>query len=95
MTASVRLPGRLDSRTTGAFTASLRSHRGSDLVIDGRDCTVIGALGLQTLMVAAATWRHDRRGFVIEGLPDKSAAQIALMGIDPEALTGAPPRQAA
>ncbi len=95
MTASVRLPGRFDSRAVGAFAAALRSHRGSDLVIDGRGCTVIGALGLQTLMVAAATWRHDGRGFVIEGLPDDPATQIALMGIDPASLTGAPPGPAA
>ena len=88
MTASVRLPGKLDSRAAGDFAAELRGHRGSDLVIDGRACTLIGALGLQTLMVAEATWRHDGRRFTLEGLPEEPAAMIALMGIDPASLTG-------
>lgn len=95
MTASVRLAGKLDSRAAGDLAAALRRHRGADLVIDGRDCTVIGALGLQTLMVAAATWRHDGRSFALTGLPDDAAAQIAQMGIDPATLTGSAPGLAA
>lgn len=83
MTATVSLPGKLDSRAAGTFAAALRDLRGADLVIDGRDCTLIGALGLQTLLVADATWRHDGRTLRLDGLPDGTAEQIKLMGIDP------------
>lgn len=82
MTAVVALPVRLDTGAVGAFTAALRDHRGADLDIDGRRCAMIGALGLQTLLVAAAAWRRDGRRLRLRDLPEDTARQVALLGID-------------
>ncbi|MGI1661643.1 STAS domain-containing protein [Palleronia sp. KMU-117] len=78
------LPARLDTRAAASLTGALRAARGADLDLDGGACTMIGALGLQTLMVAAATWRHDGRAFRVHELPADTAGQIVMMGIDPD-----------
>jgi anti-anti-sigma regulatory factor len=86
MTAALDLPARLDTGAVCGFAEALRGLRGADLDIDGRACSMIGALGLQTLLVAEATWRHDGRRLCLRNLPDDTARQIALMGIDPATL---------
>lgn len=88
MTTVLPLPARLDSGAAAEFADALRGHRGADLDLDGRDCAMIGALGLQTLLVAEASWRHDGHRLRLRGLPDDTARQIALMGIDPDTLAG-------
>jgi anti-anti-sigma regulatory factor len=82
--ASLALPARLDTREAAALTEALRGARGADLDLDGGACTMIGALGLQALLVAEATWRHDGRTFRLHDLPPDTAGQIAMMGIDPD-----------
>lgn len=88
MTTVLPLPNRLDSAAVMEFAHALRGHRGADLDLDGRDCAMIGALGLQTLLVAEASWRHDGRRLRVHHLPEGTAHQIVLMGIDPATLAG-------
>jgi hypothetical protein len=74
MTEQDRLSGKLDSRAVGDFAAALRRRPSQPsrvrLLNDGRECTVIGALGQQATMVAEAAWCYDCRRFGHKGLPD-------------------------
>ncbi len=79
---TIVLDQKLDSRSAATLTTSLLDARGKDLTVDVSKTTMIGALALQTLMVAAATWERAGKAFVIDGASEDLRAQVALMGID-------------
>ena len=88
MTGPVPLPERLDTRAAADLAQALKDRMGVDVVLDASSTVMIGALGLQTLLVAAATWQHAGRSFTISNLSEEAARQVELMGVDPLDLTG-------
>ena len=90
MTAQVVLPARVDSAAAVALTEELRAASGADLVVDASATTHLGALGLQTLLVAAGAWRTSGHRFTVATLTEEVAGQLAELGLtDLSALEGA------
>lgn len=90
MTAQVVLPARVDSTAAVALAEQLRAACGADLVVDASATTHLGALGLQTLLVAAGAWRDGGLRFTVATLSAEVAGQLAEMGLtDLSVLEGA------
>jgi len=87
MTALV-LPAHLDLAAAAPLKAALLARRGGDLTLDGSSVSRLGALCLQVLLAAAATWRSDGRAFEVsspspgleEGLLRMGARDMLLGG---------------
>ncbi len=88
MTARVlKLDARLDLGAVNGLAEALRARQGGDLVLDAGDVIQIGALAVQTLRAAARSWAETGHELRLENLPDGAAADLALLGFTPEAVT--------
>lgn len=56
----------------------------ADLVIDGSDVEVLGALNAQVLVSAAKTWARDDADFKIANPSEALRCDIALLGLGPQ-----------
>ena len=86
MTARLQLSAKLDTRAATDLAEALRGHAGSDLTLDAGAVTHLGALALQTLMVAGATWAAAGQTLALEHLSDEAAGQLRLFGVTPDGL---------
>jgi chemotaxis protein CheX len=92
MTAPVVLPARLDSAAAIQLASELRGREGADVALDASGVEVVGAKAMQTLVVAAASWRAAGHRFSLTDLPEKVRGQLAMLGIsDLSLLEGAAP----
>jgi chemotaxis protein CheX len=80
--ARVALPPRVDRAAAAALAEELRAHAASDVTVDAAAVTQLGALGLQTLLVAARAWRDADRAFAVENIGPEVAGQLADLGLD-------------
>lgn len=81
MTAPVVLPARLDSAAAVGIAGILRDRLGTDVVIDASQVELLGARALQTLLIAAASWRAAGRSFAVTGLPPGVRTQLSDLGL--------------
>lgn len=93
MTARLDLNASIGSASAQRLAQELRESAGADLVVDAKALAHLGALGAQTLVVAAHTWAATGHVLTIENLPDEIRAQLADLGLDSAGpfLTGACP----
>ncbi len=87
MTTVVALDRKLDTQAVGGLCEMLKSHRGADLTLDVSATHQIGALSLQTLMVAASSYSKCGHPLLLTGMSDDLARQFELFGVDPSTLT--------
>ncbi len=81
MTGAVALPARLDSAAAVALAHSLKEHAGRDVTLDAGDVSLLGALALQTIVVAGRTWRGAGLDFSLINLSAEVERQIADLGL--------------
>lgn len=92
MTGAVALPARLDSAAAVALAHSLQGYTGKDVTLDAGAVSLLGALALQTLVVAGQTWRGAGLEFSLVNLSPQVARQIADLGLaDLSLVTGDAP----
>lgn len=87
MTARLLLPEKLDTGAVSELLSALRSRQGSDLVLDGEDLTQIGALAVQTIIVAANDWQDGGQTLSFENVSDEVEQQLQLLGTSARVLT--------
>ena len=76
----IRLPASLGTREAGDLREMLLAARGRNLELDGRDVQRVGALGLQVLLSARATWERDAHRFRLVDVSDDLARGLAILG---------------
>jgi chemotaxis protein CheX len=86
MSARLSLAPKLDLKGATALADELRDKRGSDLVLDAARTKHIGAMGVQVLLSAAATWAEDGRALSMADVSDACVDQLHLLGFSPERL---------
>jgi anti-anti-sigma regulatory factor len=92
MMARLVLPARVDRAAAAALTEELRAHAAADVAVDAGAVTQLGALGLQTLVVAARAWRDAGHDFAVHDIGPEVAGQLADLGLaDLSLLEGAAP----
>jgi chemotaxis protein CheX len=82
MSDPVVLPARLDTSAAITLARALQEHEGKDVLIDASGVDLVGAKAMETLLVAAASWRAAGRSFSIASLPDSARRQLSAMGLD-------------
>ena len=75
------LDPKLDLTKVAALTDTIRSHKGSDLVIDATEVTHLGALGLQVLVSAAKSWRDSGHSLMISPRSEAFDEALGLYGV--------------
>jgi len=91
LTEVVALRPRLDSAAAVALAGTLKEHSGRDVSLDAAEVSLLGALALQTLVVAAASWRGAGLGFSLVNVPEAIERQIADLGCADLTLDGETP----
>lgn len=87
MTARLPLPEKLDTAAVPALIAGLQAKQGSDLVLDGSDLQQIGALAVQTLIVAANDWQDSGHTLRFENVNEDVEKQLVLLGTSAAVVT--------
>lgn len=80
MTARFTLPEKLDTSAVPELIAYLQAKQGSNLVLDGKDLRQIGALAVQTIIVAANDWQDAGHTMTFENVNADVEKQLALLG---------------
>lgn len=78
---ALSLPAKLDLSTIEAFCDAIRARKGSDLVLDAGDVTLLGGLGLQVLAAAAADWRKAGHTLCIAPRSDSFDRALTHLGV--------------
>jgi len=81
------LPRRLDTGAVPALIDTLRAHQGANLALDASDLTQIGALAVQTIIVAANDWQDAGHALTLENVSDGVEEQLRLLGTSARTLT--------
>jgi chemotaxis protein CheX len=90
MTAPVTLPAKLDSAAAVQLTHLLKERQGTDVVLDAAAVDFLGARALQTLLVAAESWRAAGHAFSVANLSAEVRTQLSDLGCpDPGLFEGA------
>ena len=76
------LPAKLDLKASEDLISELRRRRGKPLDIDAGEVTQFGTHALQTLVVAARSWRADEIDFSVGNLSDAARENLEQMGLD-------------
>lgn len=80
---NITLAPRLDLGQAAPLAAALRSHAGSDVVLDASAVTHLGGLTLQVLASAAQTARAAGQGFTITPRSEAFDEALVLFGLTP------------
>ena len=87
MTARLTLPEKLDTSAVPELIASLQAKQGSDLALDGTDLRQIGALAVQTIIVAANDWQDAGHSMTFENVIADVEKQLTLLGTSSAVVT--------
>jgi len=74
------LPAMLDLRSAAALKQDLLSYEGAALDVDASKVERAGALGLQVLLAAEASWRRAGLGFRIRNASQAFVDDLNLLG---------------
>lgn len=83
---TLTLPAVLDLTAAAALHQTLLSHRGAPLALDAGEVKRLGGQCLQLLLSAGRTWAADGVPIRLGGASDAFERDLALMGLDREAL---------
>ncbi len=78
--ATVVLPSVIDLKAVTPLHQEVLALRGRALTIDASEVTRLGALGLQVLLSADATWKLDGNPFSIVKASDEFSGALQLFG---------------
>lgn len=87
MTARFELPEKLDTAAVPELIEALRAKQGTDLVLDGSNLKQVGALAVQTIVVAANDWQDSGHTMTFENVCDEVGQQLKLLGTSADVLT--------
>ncbi|MEO1238222.1 MAG: STAS domain-containing protein [Pseudomonadota bacterium] len=87
MTARLDLPEKLDTAAVPELIAALQAKQGSDLALDAAALRQIGALAVQTIIVAANDWQDAGHTMTFENVNADVEQQLALLGTSAAVLT--------
>lgn len=76
----VVLPAILGMKEAGPVRDQLLGLRGKTVDLDGSQVERLGALGLQVLLSASATWRADGQRFRVVDASEAFRSSLALFG---------------
>jgi anti-anti-sigma regulatory factor len=82
MSKTLSLSVKLDVVASQKLSEELLELRGSDLVLDAKETTQLGTHGIQTILVAAHSWKADGKSLKLENVSEEAAAQIATLGLE-------------
>jgi chemotaxis protein CheX len=92
VTAPVILRARLDSAAAITLAGMLRDLQGTDVVIDASRVELLGAKAMQTLLLAAASWRAAGLGFTVTNVSAMATRHLSDLGLsDMRLIEGAAP----
>jgi chemotaxis protein CheX len=75
------LPARLDSAAAMSLADRLRDLQGTDVVIDASRVELLGARAMQTLLLAAASWRAAGLGFAVINVSAGARTHLSDLGL--------------
>lgn len=81
-TGRLVLVSKLDLKGSDDLAKELQGLRGASLIVDASAVEHLGAHAVQTLCVAARSWRADGHDFSVANLAQAATAQLATMGMD-------------
>lgn len=88
MPASLTLAERLDTEAAAGLKADLLANLGQDLTLKCDGISHLGALCLQLLLSAKASWAEDGHQLTFEGLSTRATTQISEFGVSPDVFMG-------
>lgn len=77
---------KLDFKASEDLAGDLQARRGRDIEIDASGVEVFGGHALQTILVAAESWRSDGHTLKVAGLSEAALKDLATLGQDPTEL---------
>ena len=80
--SQLTLASKLDLKGSEDLAKELQGLRGRNLTVDASAIEHLGAHAVQTLCVAARSWRSDGNAFSVANLSNAAASQLATMGMD-------------
>lgn len=80
------LPETLDLTAAAPLAQALLARRGSSLCVDAGQVRRVGALAMQVLLSAAATWKADGVTMQVEDPSPELLSALELLGIAPAEL---------
>ena len=86
MVKRVALAPKLDTAAAEELRQTLLDAKEQDIVIDGAAVEMIGALCVETLMLAAAIWKSAGHSFTIETPSPQMTENLGRMGLTPDTL---------
>jgi chemotaxis protein CheX len=72
----------LDLNEASALHTKLMALRGADVAIDASSVERAGALCVQVLMSAAATWEEEKHAFTFSKMSDALTKTMQLIGVN-------------
>jgi chemotaxis protein CheX len=78
---ALHLPEALDLRTATGLAASILTHQGNQLLLNGSKVKKVGAQCLQILVSAARMWERDGVPFALAEPSDELKNSLAVAGI--------------
>ena len=86
MSETIVLQPRLDLAAAAPLAQTLRSRLGSDMTLDAKEVTHMGALCLQVMLSAALTVNKAGHRFTLSNASDRVLDQLHHLGFTPESL---------
>lgn len=86
MVKRVVLATKLDTSAAAGLRTSLIAARDEDVVVDGSEVEMLGALCLETLMSAAVLWKRAGLELTFENLSGQMQDDLGRYGLTPDAL---------
>ena len=83
MTATIIADKKLNTPGTLKLLAEIRAARGGDARIDASGVEMLGALALQVLLSARASWAADGHAFDVTPRSEPVEGALALTGLAP------------
>lgn len=86
MVKRVALASKLDTAAAPELRKSLIEMQDEDLVLDGSEVKMIGALCVETLMSVAAVWNNGGHSVTIEDASPEMIEDLGRLGLTPDTL---------
>lgn len=87
MTEPIVLAPRLDLAAASALKATLSEVSAKNVEIDFSQVKILGALCLQVLLAASATFAAQGKNVKVSNLSERVAEQMRVMGVSADSIT--------
>ncbi len=86
MVKRVALASKLDTAAATELRKSLIEAQGEDIVLEGAEVKMIGALCVEALMSVAAVWKSAGQSVTIEDPSPEMIDDLGRLGLTPDTL---------